>query len=58
MKLKPKTVEEKFPNAQARRAADEAIDELSNDEPMSKYLSTWVDTYYRIARTLPPGQRS
>ncbi len=52
------TVEQKFPNAQARRAADEAIDVLSDNEPMSYYVQVWIDTYYKTAHTLPPGQRS
>lgn len=54
---KPLTVEQKFPNASARRAADEIVDNMSDDEPMSAFLAAWIDAYYNVANTLPPGQR-
>ena len=47
MKTKPKTwtVEERFPTKKARDAADETIDVLPVDEPMTTYLDVWLETY-------------
>jgi hypothetical protein len=50
------TVEQKYPNANARRKADEAVDALSEDEPMHAFIALWIDTYYHVSKTLPRGQ--
>jgi hypothetical protein len=34
-----------FPNADARRKADEAIDALDPHAPMSAYLDAWLAAY-------------
>jgi hypothetical protein len=34
-----------FPTVQAREKADEAIDKLSENEPMSVYIDTWLAAY-------------
>jgi hypothetical protein len=34
----------RFPTAQARKAADKAIESLG-DEKMSKYIDTWIAAY-------------
>lgn len=52
-----KTVEQKFPDPKARRAADEVVDKMSNDLPMSDFLAAWVDAYYEATHTLPQGQK-
>ena len=47
------TVEQLFPHARARAAADEAIDKLSVSEPMHVYLDTWEAAYYAVAKKSP-----
>lgn len=34
-----------FPNYKAREAADEAIDEISVDQPMHVFLDAWIAAY-------------
>ena len=34
-----------FPSVAAREKADEAIDQLGEHEPMSRYIDTWVAAY-------------
>lgn len=48
-KKRERTVEEMFPNARARQAADEAIDSLDPKEPMTKFLDTWIVKYAEVA---------
>ncbi len=43
--MKTKTVEARYPDARARRAADEAIDGLSVDDSMLKYIVVWEAAY-------------
>lgn len=43
---KEPTVEERFPNARARKLADDAIDKLDVSLPMSTYLDLWENTYF------------
>ena len=50
---KEATVEEKFPNARARAAADAAIDALGVDEPMHVYLDAWEAAYFAVAKRSP-----
>jgi hypothetical protein len=47
MKRKPRslTVEELFPNARARKVADEAIDKLDPKLPMTAYLDAFESAY-------------
>ncbi len=52
-KRKQKTVEELFPNARARKAADDAIDKLDVSLPMHVYLDTWEAAYYAAAGQSP-----
>ena len=42
-----------FPTKAARDKADEAIDKLSVDEPMSKYLDVWVAAYITAGGKTP-----
>lgn len=44
-----RSVEERFPHAAARRAADAAIDALPIDAPMHVYIDTWMTTYAKRA---------
>ena len=52
-----KTVKEKpeeymrrrFPSADARRKADEAIDKLDVDRPMTEFIDVWYQTYQEAA---------
>lgn len=43
--MKPRTVEQRFPTKHAREKADEAIDELLENEPMNVYVDTWLAAY-------------
>ena len=36
-----------FPTLQARKVADEAIDALPVEAPMSTYLDTWITSYVK-----------
>lgn len=38
-------VEDRFPTASARRKADEAIDALPEQAPMTEYIDTWLRVY-------------
>jgi hypothetical protein len=42
---KERSVEEVFPNARARKAADEAIDKLDPKLPMTAFLDAWEAAY-------------
>lgn len=46
-------VEQNFPTAIARGAADKAIDLLGVDAPMSAYLDTWVIAYREAGGKTP-----
>jgi hypothetical protein len=48
-----RTVEEVFPNAKARQAADEAIDALDPKEAMTTFLDTWEAAYFAVAGKSP-----
>lgn len=50
---KERTVEELFPNAAARRAADDAIDKLDVTLPMHVFLDAWEAAYFQIAKKSP-----
>jgi hypothetical protein len=52
-KRKQLTIEELFPNARARLAADEAIDKLAVTEPMNAYLDQWEAIYFSVAKHSP-----
>jgi len=52
-KRKQLTIEELFPNARARQAADDAIDKLDVQAPMHVYLDSWEAAYFAIAKTSP-----
>ena len=52
-KKKTLTIEQLFPNARARAAADEAIDALDVSRPMHVYLDTWEAAYYAVAKRSP-----
>jgi len=47
------TIEELFPNARARKAADDAIDRLDISLPMHVYLDAWEASYYAVAGKSP-----
>lgn len=38
-------VEKRFPTKKAREKADEAIDALPEDAPMTLFIDTWLATY-------------
>lgn len=42
---KPPTVERRFPTKAARDKADEAIDLLPENAPMTEYIDTWLGVY-------------
>jgi hypothetical protein len=44
-------VADRFPSSFARERADAAIDKLSEDEPMSKYIDVWLETYRKSGGT-------
>jgi len=48
-----KTLEQLFPDAAARIAADQAVDKLDLELPMSTYLDTWETEYFRVAKKSP-----
>jgi hypothetical protein len=52
-KRKERTVEELFPNARARVAADAAIDKLDVSLPMHVFLDTWEAAYFAVAKKSP-----
>jgi len=52
-KRKERTVEELFPNAAARKAADDAIDRLDPKLPMTAFLDAWEAAYFGIAKKSP-----
>ncbi len=56
-KRKERSVEELFPNARARKAADDAIDKLDVSLPMHVYLDTWEATYFAVAGRSPFRER-
>jgi hypothetical protein len=39
------TLEQRFPTKVAREKADAAIDALTESEPMTTYIDTWLATY-------------
>jgi hypothetical protein len=47
------TVEKLYPNARARRAADEAIDQLDPKLPMTAFLDAWDQAYFDVAKESP-----
>jgi hypothetical protein len=53
MKRKPRTVEELFPNARARKAKGDAIDALDVSLAMHVYLDTWEAAYFAVAKKSP-----
>ena len=55
--MKNISLEQRYPNAHARRAADEACDKLPDTDTMEHYMSVWNDTYFKVAHALPQGQR-
>jgi len=52
-KQRTRTIEELFPNARARKAADDVIDRLDVSLPMHVYLDTWESEYYAVAGKSP-----
>jgi hypothetical protein len=50
---KERTVEELFPNARARKLADDAIDKLDVALAMHVYLDTWERIYYAESGASP-----
>lgn len=52
-KRKERTVEELFPNARARKAADDAIDKLDVSLPMHVFLDTWEAAYFAVTKKSP-----
>jgi len=42
-----------FPTAVACQKADEAIDQLGEHEPMSRYIDTWIREYIRAGGVTP-----
>ena len=38
-------MEKMYPDKKARDAADEAVDHLSNDEPMTRFIILWEEIY-------------
>ena len=48
---KERTVEELFPNARARKLADDAIDKLDVSLPMHVYLDTWEAAYFAATKS-------
>lgn len=45
-KRKGESVEERFPSARGRKAADEAIDKLDPKLPMTTFLDVWESAYF------------
>jgi hypothetical protein len=58
MKRKQPTVEELFPNARARKAADEAIDLLDPSLPMTTFLDCWENAYHVASGGKSPFRKS
>ncbi|HTQ42470.1 MAG TPA: hypothetical protein VMI75_06895 [Polyangiaceae bacterium] len=52
-KRRERSVEDVFPNARARQAADEAIGKLDPKETMTKFLDTWEAAYFAVAGCSP-----
>lgn len=46
-------VEDLFPNTRARKAADDAIDKLDPQLPMTVFLDTWEAAYFEVAGRSP-----
>jgi hypothetical protein len=46
-------VEKRFPNAAARKAADEAIVALGPREDMRAYIDVWEAAYHEVAKKSP-----
>ena len=46
-------IEDFFPNARARKAADDAIDKLDPQLPMTAYLDAWEAAYFEVAGRSP-----
>lgn len=46
MKKKQPSVDELFPNARARKAADDAIDQLDPKLSMTAFLDAWEAAYF------------
>jgi hypothetical protein len=53
MKKKQLSVEELFPNARARKAADDAIDKLDPKLPMTAFLDRWEAEYFATCGRSP-----
>ena len=53
MKTKNETPDEwmrkRFPSADARRAADEAIDKIGVHCPMAEFIDVWIAAYEKAA---------
>lgn len=52
-KRKEETVEDRFPNARARKAADEAIDVLDPKLAMTIFLDVWESAYFAACGESP-----
>jgi hypothetical protein len=46
-------VEKLFPNPNARKVADEAVDALPATEPMTTFLDVWEAAYFSVAKKSP-----
>lgn len=46
-------VEDLFPNARARKAADAAVDQLDPQLPMTAFLDAWEAAYFEVAGRSP-----
>lgn len=40
-----KWVERRFPTKRARELADEALDEIPESEPLSRFIDRWLEVY-------------
>lgn len=50
-KLTPEQwVRVRFPNTEARKAADDAAMALPDEDTMQKHMQVWVDTYEEMSR--------
>ncbi len=48
---------ENFPSRDARDAADAACDQLDVNEPMSKFIDTWIAAYKAAGGKRPAARR-